>query len=116
MSKPRDQQLLKRIGQRIQAARSARGFTQEALAEAAGCQPVTLKRYEAGQRAPDIAMLVAIARVLGLSAGALMDDDQDPGDVPYPADTREILRMLATLDDERRDLARRLITELSRTR
>ena len=69
MPRKRDQELLRDIGQRVAKARTDRGFTQERLAEAVGIEPVTLSRWETGQRAVSVSTLAHIAEVLQVGLG-----------------------------------------------
>jgi len=59
-----------RIGKRIKHLRLDNKWTQAALAEALGCESMTVSRYERGEYAPSIEMLERIADVLGVGLDA----------------------------------------------
>jgi len=63
------------IGAAISRHRRARGMSQAALAEAVGCDPSAVARWEAGTRTPTAPRLVRVARALGCAAGALLPDE-----------------------------------------
>ena len=85
------------LGKRIKELRLAKGWTQAALAEALGCESMTVSRYERGEYAPSIEMLEQIANVLGVKVEAFftIQDDAQPTtsnlrhhlcDIAYQAD------------------------------
>lgn len=59
------------VGERIRAARKAKGLTQKALAEACGIAEPTIRRYELGKLNPKYETLEKIARALDTSASEL---------------------------------------------
>lgn len=114
MPKKRNTDLLTALGQRLQAMRKARGWTQERLAEALDLQPVTLSRVETGDRAVSISLLADAARVLGVSLGDLVDVERDePEAVEDPA-VAEGVALLRSLDAAGVDLGVRLLREVAR--
>lgn len=58
------------VGPRIRAARGAR--SQRTLSIALGISPMTLIRYERGEREPDASVLAAICRECGVTADWLL--------------------------------------------
>ena len=62
------------VGQRIKAAREARGLTQEALAAMVDLSPTHISVIERGLKTPNLDSFVAIANALGVSADALLVD------------------------------------------
>lgn len=54
------------LGKRIKDLRLDRKWTQAALAEALGCESMTVSRYERGEYAPSLEMLVQIAKHLNV--------------------------------------------------
>lgn len=56
------------IGERIKAARKAKGLTQKELGEACGIAESTIRRYELGKLNPKYETLQKIAKPLGISA------------------------------------------------
>ena len=67
-----DNALLKTIGDRLRKARSAKGFTQEQLAEAVGVQPETISRYERGTIPLSLTQLFEVATALDVGVEALL--------------------------------------------
>ena len=60
------------VGERIAKIREERGYKQEAFAELIKCSPVTVCRWETGQRAMKISELIKIAECLNVSADYLL--------------------------------------------
>ena len=114
MPRRRDQELLQQVGRRVGQARRDRGWTQEALAEAVGIEPVTLSRLETGDRALSLTMLANIAETLGMGLGDLVDVTRT---VPTPEkspDEAELLRLYGGLVPTARDVVLRLARELAK--
>ena len=59
----------KTLGKRIKGLRVDKGWTQAALAEALGCESMTVSRYERGEYAPSVEVLEQIAIALGVGMG-----------------------------------------------
>ncbi len=114
MPRTRDENLLMALGARLQAMRKERGFTQEALAEAIGIQPVTLSRLETGQRALSLSVLSNAAEALECSLGDLCAVDADRPAPVRSADEGELLRVWRGMDDRGRGLALRLVREVAK--
>ena len=112
MPRTRDQQLLRDIGQRVAAARAARGYTQERFAEVVGIEPVTLSRWETGHRALSLSTLASIAGALEVGLGDLLDVDRDLPSPEHGPEELELLRGFSGLSGSRRDLVLRLVREL----
>ena len=87
-----------RIGKRIKHLRLDNKWTQASLAEALGCESMTVSRYERGEYAPSIEMLEQIARVLGVGLDAFFSN-QDPAE-PTTANLRHHLCDIAYQADE----------------
>ncbi|GMV42227.1 MAG: hypothetical protein AMXMBFR64_39430 [Myxococcales bacterium] len=113
MPRTRDQDLLRDIGHRVANARTVRGFTQERLAEVVGIEPVTLSRWETGDRALSISTLARIAEALGVGLGDLLDMERDLPEPEHGPDEAALLRGFAKLSASRRDLIVRLVQELA---
>ncbi|WP_293368833.1 helix-turn-helix transcriptional regulator [Nevskia sp.] len=79
MSRRADPQRLRRaFSQNLRAARAARGWTQEKLAEHSGLSLVFINRVENGVQAISIDSLQLVSDALGLAAGALLaESDAD---------------------------------------
>lgn len=60
------------VGQRIKAAREARGLTQEALAAMVDLSPTHISVIERGLKTPNLDSFVAIANALSVSADAYL--------------------------------------------
>ena len=73
------------IGRRIRQLRTARGLTLEALAAAVDRAPSQLSMIETGKREPKLTLLRSIARALGVSLDALLEDE--------PLDDRAVMEV-----------------------
>ena len=104
MPRRRDKELLQAIGQRVAKARKDRGWTQEALAEAVGIEPVSLSRLETGDRALSLSTLARIAEVVGVGLGDLVDTGRELPDAPHGPDDAEVLRAFQGMSRTRRQL------------
>ena len=62
-----------RFGANLKRWRLGRGLTQRALAEAIGHDRPTICRWEAGQRTPSLADLIALAAALRCKPAALLE-------------------------------------------
>jgi transcriptional regulator with XRE-family HTH domain len=61
-----------RFGKKVRAARQARGWTQEELAERAGLAPVQISRIERGVREVRLTTLLRIAQALQTTPDRLL--------------------------------------------
>lgn len=68
-----DLALLASLGSQIRALRVAVGLTQEGLAWDTGLSKSYLSEIEAGQKAPSLFVLRALAERLGVPPGSLLD-------------------------------------------
>lgn len=66
------------LGQRIQAGRRARGWTQEALAKRLRITPQAVSKWETDQSIPDAALLLPLADALGVGLDGLLRDAGGP--------------------------------------
>ena len=64
------------VGERIRAARKAKGLTQKQLGEACGIAEPTIRRYELGKLNPKYETLKKIAKPLGVEAHQLLPDKE----------------------------------------
>ncbi|GAA1857422.1 XRE family transcriptional regulator [Myceligenerans crystallogenes] len=70
---------LKQVGPRLRAARQARGWTLDELAERAGMSASTLSRLESGKRQASLELLLPLTRRLGIRVDDLLPaEDADP--------------------------------------
>ena len=108
-----EQHLLLELGRRVADARRSRGLTQEGLGELVGLDASSVSRVERGKRWLSFDALVRLARVLGVSLGALLDLDLELP-VPEPAsEDADLLRTIGRLSPARRELLLRLAKELA---
>jgi len=113
MPRRRDQELLRRVGQRVAHARGDRGWSQERLAEAVGIEPVSLSRLETGDRALSLSTLAAIADALGVNVGDLIDEGRL---IPAPQlgpEAAELVRSFEVMPRSRQRLLLKLARELA---
>lgn len=61
-----------RIGRFIAASRRARGMTQKQLAEALGVSDRTVSKWECGDGLPEIANILPLCGLLGITADELL--------------------------------------------
>ena len=109
----RDVAVVLQIAQRVRDLRLARAVTQEELAAALGVKRASMSRYESGERAITIPMLLAIAAVLEQPVTAFL-----PGEVPHVENQDGVAEVIATLQ-ARPDLipsVRDLLTALGEER
>ncbi len=79
---------LHQIGERLKSFRLKRGLTLEELSAATSISPSTLSRLEAGKRAPNLELVIPVARALRLEL-----DDLVPRVVPDPRVRRVTTRV-----------------------
>lgn len=91
-----DAAFLKKLGERVRAARAGRGMTRKTLARDSGVSERYLAQLEGGQGNISILLLRDIARALDLRLEAVvLDGDEPPADLVH---TIEFLRRLAEAD------------------
>jgi transcriptional regulator with XRE-family HTH domain len=64
------------LGQRVKASRTRLRWTVERAAEEFGVEPAHVRRIEAGRTNPSLAVLVSIARALGVPLSRLVGGAQ----------------------------------------
>ena len=94
------------LGQNIQAARKAKGMSQEALAEKIGVSRQALGKWEKDTALPGLDNLQALAAELGVGVDALLGAEQ--ADPAAPAVTLDALRDLLAARDAEEKRRRRL--------
>ncbi|OAT83724.1 helix-turn-helix domain-containing protein [Desulfotomaculum copahuensis] len=99
------------LGDRIRAARKAKGLTQNQLAEALGLKDNAVSRYEKDTRRPDPDMLMKIACALDVPVGYLLDE---PGESPsdklmVPPELQRTLDMARQLQPEQLEVVEELM-------
>jgi transcriptional regulator with XRE-family HTH domain len=63
------------LGERLRAAREARGLTLDQLSAAVGVSKAHLSRLESGDRQPSVGILVEVAAALGTPVSVLLGED-----------------------------------------
>ena len=63
------------LGERLRAAREARGLTLDQLSASVGVSKAHLSRLESADRQPSVAILVEVAAALGTRVSALLGED-----------------------------------------
>ena len=71
---------MNQIGQRIKQFRKQNGLTQEKLADYLGVTDKAVSKWECGLTAPDLALIMPLARVLGVSADELLGGKKEEVD------------------------------------
>ena len=69
--------VLARFGRAVRRLRTARGLSQEQLAERSGSHPNYIGGIERGERNPSLLKISAIAKALRTSAAELLSDTAD---------------------------------------
>lgn len=73
------------IPARLRAVRTARGFTLDQLADAAGVGRATISKIERGETSPTATILARIAAGLGISVASLFSENSAPASSDAPA-------------------------------
>lgn len=89
-----------RLGARIRARRTAKGWSQAELAEAAGVGANYVGILERGVKLPTLDTLVSLAKALGVSVADLLDDSRGVKD-PW---LDELVAVAASVPKGRREL------------
>lgn len=106
----RERRLSLMVARRLRALRQARGLTQDELAAGLGVRRESLSRYEHGERAISLALLLDMAEALDCSMFDLLPVSQEP---PEPT-LATIITLLQERPDWRDAVARVLATEPAR--
>src|SRR5690242_17162392 len=72
MPKPKDHQLLAKLGTKFREIRVMNGWTQEGLAEALSIQSATISRWERGRSGLSFPVLAQAAELFGIGLGELL--------------------------------------------
>lgn len=113
MEAPQEQTLAARreFGRRVAAARTARGWTQRALANALDITTGTVSRWERGENMPETKVLIELAHALNRDPGyfvAHLDDPSLNGDGEPSQVADELSQLRAELAQMRGMLERAL--------
>lgn len=98
----------KTIGQRIKECRKNKGMTQEQLAEALLTKKSTISYYENDRIDIKCSVVMELARVLGCTAGYLIDGEKMPG-----IDEQIMLTLSKIQDDKVKEIALKQIEVLT---
>lgn len=79
----------KSIGSRIASLRRECGFTQEELAEKLGVTAQAVSKWENDNSCPDITLLPALSRLLGVTTDTLLTGETPPEVRLVPAESRK---------------------------
>ena len=66
-------EIAKILGLRIRSARTAKGYSQEKLAEKAGCHPTYIGQLERGEKNATVESIEKVAQALGISLSTLFE-------------------------------------------
>lgn len=95
--------------ERLTALRKARGLTQQALADAVDLAVLQIRRYEGGTSQPTLDVIRRLAIALGVSADALVFDQDERG----PDDAlRYQFETVSRMPEHERQLVRELLDAL----
>ena len=102
-------EIAKAIGQRIRNYRTARGLSQEKLADLCGCHPTYIGQLERGEKNATIESIDKIATALDVSLSKLFDKlgGRDDGSRDIPLECYEFLS--AKTKEEQEQLYRILL-------
>ena len=82
------------IGERIREARTAKGLTQEQLAQQLGVSNKTISKWENGKCMPDYSIIQRLCDVIHVSLPELMDGEDTAEDSVRVYDDEQILDLL----------------------
>lgn len=96
----------KRLGARIKRLRQSRGFTQESLAEAVGCNTTHISNIENDHTKVSLNVLLAIANVLDTSIDLLLSDQY--GNSAAALDNA-VINAISALDNDKKEKILKII-------
>jgi transcriptional regulator with XRE-family HTH domain len=97
-----------RIGKSIARERTARGLTQEQLAEIIGVEQETVSRFERGATLPPLMRLIQLADYFEVPLESLLRTSSSR----VADEASDIASMLSRLDGQNRDFVRRWVAEM----
>lgn len=71
----KDKEMLRKIGDKLIAAREKAGITQEQLADKVGVESNSIHRYEAAEREMGFSIAIKIAKALNIGVRELVPDE-----------------------------------------
>ena len=102
--------VLKRLGRRMQAARKDCGFTQDELSAASGVSVRHIAKIEKGVMNPSFEILIQLVTVLGISLDSLIELD-----AMEDADVQELLNLYRAGPEEERPLVKATLRTMVQT-
>ena len=93
MARRRDSELQEALGARLRSVRTARGWTQERLADAVGVRTASISRFENGLVGFSLTTLAQVAEVLRVPIAELVDIDRPIA--PFPEGDEALARLHA---------------------
>jgi len=102
--------VLKRLGCRIQAARKDCGFTQDELSAASGVSVRHIAKIEKGVMNPSFEILIQLVTVLGISLDSLIEPDSMDD-----ADVQELLNLYRACPEDERPLVKATLRTMVHT-
>jgi transcriptional regulator with XRE-family HTH domain len=111
------------LGDRIRAARAAKGWKQKHLAAEVDVEPITVSRWERGATKPDLEVINLVAEATGkpvsyfISGGEAAESGPDPSALEKAADRIETAALqIVTEVDRVAELLAELRSQLDRPR
>lgn len=102
---------------RLTQLRNERGLTRKEIAEKLNIDQTTYGKYELSKRQPDYQMLEKLASFFGVSIDYLLgrSHERNP-DISYlnetlPSETRSLIEEVLELNEEQKEIIRKLIKE-----
>ena len=74
-----------RLGERIRAARTAKGWKQKHLAAQVDVEPITVSRWERGATSPDLDVINLVAEATGKPLSYFIGDEGEQGAEASPS-------------------------------
>jgi len=102
--------VLIRLGRRIQTARKDCGFTQDELSAAAGVSVRHIAKIEKGIMNPSFEILIQLVTVLGISLDSLVEAVS-----PEKADVQELLNLYRACPETERPLVKAILRTMVHT-
>ena len=102
--------VLKKLGHRMQMARKDCGFTQDELSAASGVSVRHIAKIEKGVMNPSFEILIQLVSVLGISLDSLIEPDS-----MEDTDVQELLNLYRACPEEERPLVKATLRTMVHT-
>ena len=102
--------VLKKLGHRMQMARKECGFTQDALSAASGVSVRHIAKIEKGVMNPSFEILMQLVSVLGISLDSLIEPDS-----MKDTDVQELLNLYRACPEDERPLVKAMLRTMVHT-